>query len=92
MSTVRSPMDLADILAEYPGDVPEDMERRLKAALVQASELTRTDAKALRIGPEWFGDILYRLYCQGVKATYKDMGEAIRISRATQLRLERIGY
>lgn len=93
MSTTRSAQDLADIRTAHPGDEPEDMERRMKTALAQSSKLTYEDARGCGIGPQWIGDIKTRLEHQGFNVRYKDScGQIIRISRASQLKLQRQGF
>ncbi len=93
MSTMRSARDLADIRTAYQGDEPEDMEKRMKAALAQISVLTYEDARRCGIGPQWIGDIKTRLKNQGFDVRYIDsFGQIIRISRTSQLKLQRQGF
>lgn len=93
MNTTRSARDLADILTAHPGDEPENMEMRMKAALAQSSKLTYEDARSCGIGPQWIGDIKTRLANQGFDVRYEDScGQIIRISRASQLKLQRQGF
>lgn len=86
---------IEEILAEHPGEEPEHMAKRMKAILAQRRKVPVAIFKDLGIGENWTSDILNRLCREGLKVWYADDGKDmfnVTITRASQLKLWRLGY
>lgn len=85
--------DLQRVYEDYPGEEPDDMERRMKIGFSMFSKLTIDNLRSLGIPEHWAPDIKSRLYFQGFNVRYKDRnGKVVVISRKSQLKLQRQGY
>lgn len=86
---------IEEILDEHPGEEPEHMAERMKAILAKRHKVPVAVLKALGIGENWTSDILARLCREGLKVWYADDGKDmfnVTITRASQLKLWRLGY
>lgn len=85
--------DLQRVYEDYPGEEPDDMERRMKIGFSMFGKLTIANLRSLGIHPLWVPDIKNRLYRQGFNVRNKDRtGEVMVISRRSQLKLQSQGY
>jgi hypothetical protein len=87
--------DLQRVYEDYPGEEPDDMERRMKIGFSMFSKLTIANLRSLGIHQLWIPDIKNRLYRQGFDVKWDDDGrntDLVVISRKSQLKLQSQGY